>query len=263
MGAIKIENFYFRNKNGVLTLHCAPLDAAGFEKHCFTTRKGGVSEGVLSGMNLSFSRECRENVEENYRRIANACGLSGNFVLTNQQHTDIVKEASVADGFVTFDDAVDGLVTDSEGICLTVFTADCVPVIIADPVTRSVACVHSGWRGTAKRITANAVSLMKERYGADPKDMLCAIGPCIRKCCYEVGKDVLDGFGDSRFFEAKQDGKFMLDLGYANTEVLKSAGIPSQNIFDCKECTYCKSDIYYSHRATNGRRGNLAAMIEL
>lgn len=263
MGVIKIENFYFDNKNGVITLKCIPLERAGFEKHCFTTRIGGVSEGYLASTNLSFSRECYDNVAENYRRIASACGFSGNFALTQQEHTDIVREVTGGTGFVFADSAVDALVTNSKDICLTVFVADCVPVIIADPVTKSVACVHSGWRGTAKKITKNAVAMMREKYGADPKNMLAAIGPCIRKCCYEVGEDVFDGFSDSRFFTEKKDGKYMLDLGFANREVLKDTGLLPQNIFDSGECTFCKSDIYYSYRATNGRRGNLAAMIEL
>ena len=214
-------------------------------------------------MNLSFSREDRENVEENYRRIKDAVGFSGNFALTRQEHTDIVYECEAADGFYIYDTVVDGLVTDKSGICLTVFIADCVPVLIADPKTRCIAAVHSGWRGTAKKITANAVKLMAEKYGADPKDMVAAVGPCIGKCCYEVGEDVLKGFGNPAFFTAKKNGKYMLDLNLANYSVLEGAGLSRENIHVSGECTFCKSDLYYSHRATNGKRGNLAAMIEI
>lgn len=214
-------------------------------------------------MNLSFSRECKQNVEENYRRIQAAIGFSGGFALTNQQHTDIVKECTKADGFLIYEDAVDGLITDKNGICLTVFIADCVPVLIADPVKRAVAAVHSGWRGTAKGITARAVEQMCERYGTNPKDLVAAVGPCICKCCYEVGQDVYDGFSAPQFFEKKNNGKYALDLPFANKSVLEGAGIPPQNIYLSGECTFCKSDLYYSHRATEGKRGNLAAMIEI
>ena len=213
------DSFYFDNTNGVKTLRCRALDEIGFKKHCFTTRAGGVSRGYLSETNLSFSREARENVLENYRR-------------------------------------------------LVIFVADCVPVIIADPQKKAAACVHSGWRGTALGITAAAVRKLMQNYGCDPRDMTAAVGPCIGACCYEVGQDVFDGFTArdlslSRFFEKKTGGKYMLDLNGANRAVLESAGLLPENIHLSCECTYCNSDIYYSHRATNGKRGNMAAMVEI
>lgn len=214
-------------------------------------------------MNLSFSKEAPENVYENYRRIAKACSFSGNFVLTRQEHTDIVNVCEYADGFVTHNDAVDGLVTNKENITLTVFVADCVPILIADPVTRSVSAVHSGWRGTAKKISLKAIKLMTEKYNAKPCNLVALIGPCISKCCYEVGQDVFDGFNAPEFFTKKPDGKYMLDLKGANKKVLMDAGIKEQNIHVTEECTFCKSDLYYSHRASKGLRGNFAAMIEI
>lgn len=247
----------------MLTLRCRALDNAGFTKHCFTTRKGGVSEGFLAETNLSFSREDKQKVTENYNRIAKAVGLSGNFRLTWQEHTDNIDVVTAASGFVFSDAPVDGLVTNRKDICLTAFVADCVPVLLADPKTKSIAAVHSGWRGTAKGITSKAVKLMRENYGADPRDIIAAIGPCIGKCCYEVGEDVFEQFGVPEYFTKKPDGKYMLDLNLANKSVLLAAGLSAQNIHTSYECTFCKSDIYYSHRATNGRRGNLAAMIEL
>ena len=265
------DSFYFDNSNDVKTLRCRALDDAGFKKHCFTTRIGGVSSGYLAGTNLSFSREERENVLENYRRVFKAVGFSGNAVLSNQQHTDIVKfiDSEYKNvGIITESCAVDGFVTDRHGICLVTFVADCVPVIIADPVKNAVACVHSGWRGTAAGITARAVQKMTEHCGSDPKDMIAAVGPCIGVCCYEVGRDVLDGFREfdsdaGRFFTEKPDGKYMLDLNGANRAVLERAGLKSENIHISYECTFCNSELYYSHRATKGKRGNMAAMIEI
>ncbi len=259
-----MNNFYFKNTNGVVTLHSKLLDESGFKKHCFTTKLGGVSEGYLASTNLSFSRENRENVLENYRRVTTAVGIDMSaMALTCQEHTDIVREidAGYKDcGFYISDTAVDGYITNQKDICLCVFVADCVPVLIADPKSRAVAAVHSGWRGTSMGITKNAVQLMCEKYGSNPKDMVAAIGPCINKCCYEVGQDVYEQFGRPKFFTPRGD-KFMLDLVGANIAVLNEAGVTKVDA--CYECTYCKSDLYYSHRATNGKRGNMAAMIEI
>ncbi len=259
-----MDDFYFKNTNGVITLHSKALDSAGFKKHCFTTKKGGCSKGYLAQTNLSFSRECEENVKENFSRVSDAVGFSKKaYALTNQQHTDIVDiiENDKADcGFYISKTAVDGYVTNQKDICLCVFVADCVPIILADTKNRVAACVHSGWRGTAKKISQNALTLMSKNYGTKPGDVIAAIGPCISKCCYEVGRDVYDEFGVSEVFTPRGD-KFMLDLVFANTAVLKDAGV--KKIDACFECTYCKSDLYYSHRATDGKRGNMAAMIEL
>lgn len=265
------DSFYFDNSNGVKTLRCRALDDIGFEKHCFTTRIGGVSRGYLSETNLSFSREARENVQENYRRVFEAAGFSGSAVLSNQQHTDsvlTVDSSHKTGGFWFAEQAVDGFVTNERGLCLVTFVADCVPVIIADPEKRAAACVHSGWRGTALGIAAAAVRKMTENYGCDPCNLTAAVGPCIGACCYEVGQDVFDGFTKnnpefSRFFEKKTGGKCMLDLNGANRAVLIGAGLMPENIYLSYECTNCNSDIYYSHRATNGKRGNMAAMVEI
>ena len=266
-----INSFYFDNTDGVKTLKCRALDAQGFKKHCFTTREGGISEGYLASTNLSFSREDRDTVTENYRRIAKAVGFSGCFILTDQLHHDniqVIDESFKRGEFVSAGEDIDGLITNERGMCLTVFIADCVPIIIADPKKRAVACVHSGWRGTAKKIAARAIALMADRYQSEARDLIAAIGPCIGKCCYEVGRDVFDGFCEidaaaKQHFESKADGKYMLDLNGANRAVLEECGLSPDNIHISHECTCCKSDIYYSHRATKGRRGNLAAMIEI
>ncbi len=281
------DSFYFDNTDGVVTLRCRALDRAGFKKHCFTTRKGGVSLGFLAQTNLSFSREDSKNVFENYRRIFNAVGFSSVAVLSNQQHTDKIltvddglsgselfsvrreADSSFAGGvFYTAKNAADGFVTDQKDICLVTFVADCVPVIIADPVKKAAACVHSGWRGTAKGISGAAVGKMSENYGCDPADLIAAIGPCIGACCYEVGRDVYDEFTSentdfSRFFTPINDEKYMLDMNGANRFVLERVGLKPENIHISYECTCHNSLLYYSHRATKGKRGNMSAMIEI
>ena len=259
-----MKEFYFKNTNGVITLHCKALDDAGFKKHCFTTKMGGVSTGFLAQTNLSFSRECEKNVKENYRRVMAASGIDAkSVVLTNQEHTNIVKvfKDQPTEQFIKSADAVDGFITNKQGVCLSAFTADCVPVIIADPKNRAIACIHSGWRGTAQKITKNAVELMAKNYASNPADLIAVIGPCIAKCCYEVGQEVFDEFGVPEYFTKKPNGKYMLDLVFANEQVLKESGV--KNIYAANECTFCKSDLYYSHRATKGKRGHMAALIQL
>ena len=260
-----MNGFYFDKKDGVVTLRCAALDAAGFEKHCFTTRAGGVSEGHLASLNLSFSRESEQNVRENYRRVFEAAGFSGHAALSAQEHTDVVREAGadcLERDFTFFPAPTDALVTKAPGVCLTVFVADCVPVLIADPEKRAVAAVHSGWRGTRRGICKNAVRELEKRYGSAPRALIAAVGPCIGPCCYEVGGDVYEEFGDPRFFTPRGD-KYMLDLPAAVKDGLVGAGLLPENVHVSGECTMCRSDIYFSHRATKGKRGNMAAMIEL
>ncbi len=257
------KDFYFDKKNGVVTLRCRALDMAGFEKHCFTTRLGGVSTGDLYSLNLSFSREDGKTVEQNYRRVFDAVGFSGACALTDQRHTDNLAVIEGGDGFIKSDGPTDGLVTAKSGICLAVFVADCAPVLLADPVKQVVSAVHSGWRGTAAGISAGAVGIMKERFGSDPESIIAAIGPCIGACCYEVGDDVYEGFGGGSFFEKKENGRYMLDLSGAIRRTLERAGLAPGNIYESRECTRCGNDLYYSHRATGDRRGNMAGMIEI
>ncbi len=259
-----MDRFYFKNKNGVITLHSRLFDENGFEKHCFTTKAGGVSTGHLASTNLSFSREGYENVVENYRRVTDAVGIDmGAMALTCQEHTDIVRvidEGYKNCGFYISDSAVDGYVTAEKNIALCVFVADCVPVLLADPKKQVVSAVHSGWRGTRAKITQNAIKLMCDKFGSHEKDIIAAIGPCINACCYEVGRDVYDEFGAPEFFTPRGD-KFMLDLVGANISVLKEAGLTQ--IDASYECTMCKHDLYYSHRYTKGKRGNMAAIIQI
>ena len=257
--------FYYKNTNGVITLHCAPLDEVA--EHCFTTRKGGVSTGHLSEMNLSLSREARENVLENYRRVCAAEGFCmERMTLTDQTHTATVRavdEATAGMGLYKESDIkdTDGLITDQADTPLAVFIADCAPVLLADRKSGAVAAVHSGWRGTLAGIAGVAIQKMSARYGTDPKDLIAAVGPCIGPCCYEVGQDFKDAFEGkwADLFTPKGE-KYHFDLKSANRRVLEAAGV--QEIYVTDECTMCRNDLLFSHRATAGKRGNMAAIIQ-
>ena len=265
-----MNDFYYKETNGVLTLHCRALDGIEGVHHCFTTRKGGISEGYLASMNLSFSRENRETVSENWRRLCAAEGFCTERVtLTDQTHTDTVRlvgprEAGM--GMSKESDIVDtdGLITILPDTPLAVFVADCAPVLMCDKKSGAVAAVHSGWRGTHAGIAAVALKQMAQAYGTDPKDVVAAVGPCIGKCCYEVGqdfKDAFDGWGADHLFEPKENGKYHFDLKGANRLVLERAGVGE--IYVCEECTACKPELLFSHRVTAGKRGNMAGIIEI
>lgn len=257
--------FYYKNTNGLITLHCAPLDE--YATHCFTTRMGGVSTGHCAQTNLSFSREDRETVLENYRRICAAEGFAmERLTLTDQTHTDrvrLVDETTAGMGVQKQSDIkdTDGLITDLLQTPLVVFVADCAPVLMADKRTGAVAAVHSGWKGTLKGIAAKAVQQMKENFGTDPRDIIAAVGPCIGPCCYEVGQDFKDAFHGKweHLFTPKKD-KYHFDLKQANRLVLQEAGVGEIYVTD--ECTYCRSDLLFSHRKTQGKRGNMAGIIQ-
>ena len=250
------------------------LSATGIVNHAFTTRLGGHSEGCFASMNMSFGRGDKpENVIKNYETICGAIGVdTANLVFTKQTHTDncrIVTETDRGTGFSKppFSD-IDGLITDKRGVALVSQYADCTPLLFCDAKKRVIACAHSGWRGTVKRIGKKAVEMMVENFGCNPSDIIAAIGPNIGACCYEVDDLVFEAFRDAEFdtseiFRPKENGKYMLDLRLANKIILNRAGILSENIDISDICTCCNSKEMFSHRAAGNKRGNMAAIIEL
>lgn len=243
--------------------------------HGFTTRLGGVSNDFLSSMNLSFSRgDKEENVRINHKRVADMLGYkTDSLVFSNQVHETTIYTATKEDcgkGITIESDIreVDGLITNVPGVTLITFFADCVPNYFYDPVNKVVALAHSGWKGTVKGIGSIMVERMKSEFGSNPEDIICAIGPSICKDCYEVSADVAKAF--ENFYSTEQymdmifdkgNDKYMLDLHKACRYNLLNAGIKSDNIAMPDFCTCCNPDFLYSHRASKGLRGNLAAII--
>lgn len=261
-------------ENGVTYLTFPGLERTGVVRHLFSTREGGVSEGIYRSMNLSYARgDDKEAVDENYRRIAEVLGSSvEDMVCSDQAHTDHIRLVTAKDrgkGVTRPKDYtdVDGLITQEKGIVLCTFFADCVPLFFVDPVRRAIGLSHSGWRGTVQKIGRKTVERMKEAFGTDPKDVYAAIGPSICQDCYEVSEDVAEEFGKSfpageLFYETKP-GKYQLDLWEANRLVMLEAGIPAEHIEVTDLCTCCNPDFLFSHRASHGQRGNLAAFMKL
>lgn len=261
-------------ENGVTYLTFPGLERTGVVRHLFSTREGGVSEGIYRSMNLSYTRgDKKEAVDENYRRIADVLeSCTEDMVCSDQTHTDHIRLVTAKDrgkGVTRPKDYadVDGLITQEKGIVLCTFFADCVPLFFVDPVKKAIGLSHSGWRGTVQKIGRKTVERMGEAFGTDPKDVRAAIGPSICQDCYEVSEDVIEEFRKSfpageLFYETKP-GKYQLDLWEANRLVMLEAGIPAEHIEVTDLCTCCNPDFLFSHRASHGQRGNLAAFMKL
>lgn len=266
-----------REQAGVPFFVFPSIEKTGSVVHGFSTRLGGVSEGIFSSMNVSFTRgDQEEAVRENYRRLGAAMGFScENLVCTDQTHTvnlRVVTEEDRGKGFVRPKDYtdIDGLVTDVPGLVLAAFYADCVPLYLVDPVRRCIGLSHAGWRGTVGKIGKKTVELMREQYGSSPEDLVAAIGPSICQSCYEVSKDVIEKFQeafDERFwpelFYEKDGEKYQLNLWRANELGFLEAGVRAERIAAAGVCTCCNPELLFSHRASRGRRGNLGAFLML
>lgn len=237
--------------------------------HGFTTRLGGVSEGIFSSMNIAIKEgESGENVRKNLQILGAALGFSTeNLVLTRQTHTDIVRVVGKADHRGCFHrdyPECDALVTAEPGTALMIYTADCTPMLFYDPVTGAVGAAHAGWRGTASAIGAKTVRAMAEHFGSRPEDIRAAIGPNIGACHFETDADVpeamLAAFGSEvRQYIRKAGEKYYLDLKQINAMILRREGVRSIEISD--ECTMCRPDRFWSHRITGSARGSQGAVI--
>ena len=238
--------------------------------HGFTTRLGGVSEGILSSLNIGIHRSDRwANVLENYKILGNALGFDAkNLVLSHQTHTDTVMRVGKAQaGSGLFGPELpecDGLITNEPGVALAVFTADCTPILLHDPVTGAVGAVHAGWRGTAASIAGKAVAAMAREFGSRPENIRAAIGPNIGVCCFETDKDVPEAmvaaFGEeARPFIFPKGDKYYVNLKEINALVLRRTGV--RHIELSTECTVCQCHRFWSHRVTKGARGSQGAII--
>lgn len=267
-----------QNRRGTMEYLTFPLlSQTGLVNHLFTTRTGGVSKGIYSSMNLSYTRgDEKEAVDENYRRVAAVFHASPEqIVCTDQTHTTNVRLVGYEDcgkGVITPKDYqdVDGLIAAKPGIILTTFYADCVPLYFVDTEHKAIGLSHSGWRGTVAGMGSCTLKAMKDAFGTRPEAVIAAIGPSICQDCYEVGEDVavsfkkaLKGTTEKVLLPGREKGKYQLNLWEANRQLLLEAGILEKNLAITDICTCCNQNYLFSHRASGGKRGNLAAMLEL
>ena len=295
---IEEKDFRRKNKRNVIRLKHIPieteegnmefpllkfplLEECGMVDHCFTTRGGGVSEGIFESLNLSFTRGDEESfVQKNYDRLAAALHVEKEaFVCSDQTHTTNVLRVGRKDcgNGLTRPKAyrdVDGLITNEPKVVLSTFFADCVPLYFVDPVHKAIGLSHSGWRGTVGRMGEKTLWKMKEEFQTNAKDVLAAIGPSICQECYEISGDVAKEFAKefkghereilspfSEETDMADTDKFHLDLWKCNEIVLTEAGILPQHLAVTNVCTCCNANVLFSHRASQGKRGNLGAFL--
>lgn len=265
--------------------------------HGFSTRPGGAST-CYGGktLNLGFTQhDTKDNVEQNRRAFltalcaTEASGDSWPLMQVKQIHSAIVHRVSASAKEPL---TGDGLISNTPGLLLAIKTADCVPVLVADIKRRVVAAFHAGWRGTVARIVEKGVGEMRHQFGCLPRDLRAAIGPCIRRCCYQVGHEVRAEF-ESQFsyaddlFEEVFDSNAIhvrypllflnqrapghgdlgpeihLDLVEANRRQLEDAGLREEHISVVEGCTACDTTRFFSHRAEFGKTGRMMAVIAI
>ena len=283
------SSFTTRTSGGLQLLQIPAFAKLPWLRHGFSNIAGGSSNlGGQSVLNLGFTEwDSRENVLENRRRFQTALGASDLPLVTLKQfHSDVIQ---VFDSAPSDPCKGDAAITNRRGLVLAVQTADCVPILLADPKKRAIAAIHAGWRGTLARIVAKTIGAMQMHFASDPRDLLAAIGPCIGPCCYEVGTEVatqfLSQFPDAAtYFDELRTGdepnplqwlnmmppghqpppkNVFLDLRKANQSQLLVAGVRQQNIHSLDLCTACRPDLLFSYRKQGSHTGRQMSAIAL
>lgn len=241
--------------------------------HGFSTRQGGVSQSPLDTLNLGMDRgDAPEALLENYSRFCGALNLDPErTVLSKQVHETNVRlctETDAGKGLLRPRDyQADALISNTPGLALTVFSADCGLVLLYDPIHEAVGALHAGWRGCAGGIVQNTVQAMGTAFDSRPEDLLAAIGPCIGKCCFETDSDVPSamrralGQDAEPFLDAKEGDKWQVDLGGLNRLWLLRSGLREEHIQDSGLCTACHPELFWSHRKMGEARGLQVGMI--
>ncbi len=276
----------------------------GWLAHGFTARAASREKNFNLGYTVSPDPDSVTRNRKRLGRLLKAGGVQ--LVTLRQRHTDIVQvlDSLKPRGRRERDGAWrlpgDALVTNQPGLLLAVQVADCVPVLLADPKRRVVAAAHAGWRGSCQRIVEKTLGVMQQRFGTDPADVRVAIGPSIRQCCYEVGREVVEQFEAQFAFAeeivqrtdpspqdvhwqqpvhallrdnrevrprpaltAPETTRYHLDLEAANRRQLEAAGVPEKNIWSSPLCTACNTDKLFSYRAEHGKTGRLMGVVGL
>lgn len=267
--------FYWREIDGVRALVCAPLEADGF-LNGFSTRLGGVSEMPANALSLAgFNEDAAENILENRRRFLKL--FPGEWILAGcwQVHgadvrvVQTLEDAKPAENQLGETVYCDVIVSDAKGVLAGVKTADCVPILIGDPVTGAFAAVHAGWRGTLATAVVVGVERLAKEYDARPENLRVAIGASAGACCYEVGIEVIEAFKSKfvdgeKLFTPSRNGHAFVDLLKANSDQLISTGVNPERIHIAPICTMCRTDLFFSYRKEknlHGKVGRLMAVV--
>ncbi len=250
-----------RVREGVKTIAVPALDALNAVVHGFSTRIGGVSAEPFSAMNLALNLgEDNDRVEINRSLLAKALGAGnpGIYTIRQTHGTRIVQVDDPAIPAVEYRQAQgDALTTNLPGVAIGVLTADCVPVLLVDPVQRAVAAVHAGRQGSLLRILTHVVRRMQDAFGTEPRHLRAAVGPGIETRCYDIGetlaRDVRERFPHAESFLQEAAGAHCLDLREMNHADLLSVGLREAHIYHVDLCTACETQTFYSYRRSRGK----------
>jgi YfiH family protein len=234
--------------------------------HGFMGRRGGKSVGLYAGLNASYRvGDDAKIVSQNVCDMKQVVGIhDGRIITMKQVHGDHIIE--VKDRNIKEAGEADGILTREQDAFLGVLTADCVPVLLADPEKKIAAVVHAGWRGSLAGIAAKMVHFLSAEHGIPPEGVETALGPSIGACCYEVKEDVsrplIDRWGKvARGSIENREGKTFLDLRRLNRLILEQAGVPSKQIFDIGPCTSCAAEDFFSYRRERKETGRQISFI--
>jgi polyphenol oxidase len=264
------DAFIRRQKAGIPYFACSALENISGLHHGFSTRHGGVSSISESSFDLGQAPwAVTEITRDNRRRFISALHLeemalatlhqvhSGNFIIIREKNG----QGNPSEG--------DALITQVKKVALAVMVADCLPVLVADPVARVIAAIHAGWKGILAHVVEETIAGMKNSLGVRESDLIVAIGPGIRTCCFEVGREVVDLFkkyycGES-FAKPHPDHpeKWLLDLRAALDVQFAASGINKKNVHDLEACTCCNTEEFFSYRSEGARAGRMMAIIAM
>jgi YfiH family protein len=257
----------------ILTLDRFKTRSNGTINHGFCTRLGGVSQGPFRSLNFDpEGGDSRENVEHNKQILSSTLEINPDRIfLANQVHGDqvLILDEDPEEGpskyfFLDYD----AIITQRKGIPIGVLTADCLPIMVYDPVREAIGIVHAGWRGTCLNIVGHVVGKMQKVFGSKREDLLVGLGPCIGECCYEVDIKVVRSIKNSTnrwkdFIKPFKANRYSLDLVGLNVHQLLKASLPHENIVRVNACTACNHKIFFSYRINRGKTGRQLNFIQL
>lgn len=258
-----MENIVYQNKNGIEYIQFKKLLEYPEITHCYTMR---------SNNQLNFQIKNRDFFNQSCDKIYKCLELKNPLVVRPYQtHTDNVKIVKKIEKL----EDTDGIITNKKEIALITTSADCISLLLYDPVKKAIGSIHSGWKGTLKGIIVKAIEKMVTEYQSKPEDIICCICPSIRQCCFEVDEDVKDLFYNKykdlknideiiKLGDKKEDKqKYYIDTVKINIELLKNIGLKEENIIDSNICTMCHSKEFHSYRADGKSFGVNGAIIAI
>ncbi len=270
-----MDPFVLRRGNNNIWHGIFPAFARLGIKHGISTRLGGVSKPPFAALNLGLhTGDEAADVVTNRQLFCETVGVDYEQVVTAEQvHGDQIRIVGMSEagrGRSIYEESLpgtDGLVTNCKGLPLMLLFADCVPVLIADPVRSVVGVSHAGWKGATAKIAAKTVLTMQEHFGTNPADCLIAVGPSIGRCCYEVDELVVNklqtGFPQWQQLVTERSDKWLLDLWEVNRQQLLEVGVRQDNISISGVCTACNTEVFFSYRQEGGQTGRIGAIITL